>query len=217
MSILIFCCWRAYATYHLDIVIYFLLAVQAIGLFLIGWPIRQYWKQAIQSIFILSLFGWQLLVQRAIPMDSVTRVTAKAAELLLSLFDYQVIAQDSTIYHQTGSLIVVDGCSGLELTFQLTVTAIIFCLVFPLRSRIRMLLAVVIAPVIALGVNCVRIAMLTIIHASGIPGRGVLFEFVHDEWGGLLFAGVAVTIFGNFYLHWVEQQVMASQAHRESL
>jgi cyanoexosortase A len=208
--ILVFCCWRIYATFHMDTMVYALCTFQAVGLALVGWPLKRYWKQAIQPIFILSLFGWQLLVQRAIPMAPMTRITAKAVELLLSLFDYQVITQGNTIYHQTGSLVVIDGCSGLDLAIQLSVTAIIFVLVFPLKSRLRRLLAIVLAPVIALVVNCVRVALLTCIHASDMPGRDTLFELLHEHWGGLLFAGIAVALFGTLYLHWVEQQIMMS-------
>lgn len=211
LLILLFCCWRAYATYHLDTIVYALFAIQGLGLALIGWPTKYYWRLFVQPIFILSLFYWQLLVQRAIPMNPVTKTTAKAVELLLSLFDYQVLAQGNTIYHQTGRIIVVNGCSGLELAIQLTVTAIIFVLVFPLKNRINRILAILVAPIIALLVNTIRVAILTCIHASNIPGRQTAFDLIHEHWGGLLFAGLAVALFGLLYLHWVDQQVILSK------
>lgn len=207
--LLLFCSWRAYATYHLDVMVYALFSIQAIGLALVGWPFRRYWRLTFQPFLILSLFGLQLIVQRAIPMDPVTRATAKAVELLLAVFDVQVFAQGNTIQHGTGNLVVVNGCSGLELAIQLTVTAMIFVLVFPLKSRLRRISAVVVAPVIALVVNCVRVTLLTLIHASDLPGRDALFNLVHEQWGGLLFAGAAVGLFGWLYLHWVEQQIRA--------
>jgi exosortase/archaeosortase family protein len=214
--LLLFCSWRFYATYHLDIIIYALFAVQAVGLALVGWPIKLFWKRAVQPVFILSLFGWQLLLQRALPMVPVTQATAKAVELLLSMFDYQVNVQGNTIYHKTGSLIVVDGCSGLELAIQLSVTAIIFAIVFPLKNRWLRLVSVVIAPAIAIAVNCIRVAMLTCVDASSMPGRKIIFELIHQQWGGLLFAGVAVALFGSIYLYWVEQQLIEAKVNLTS-
>lgn len=208
--LLMLCSWRAYATYHLDVMVYALFSLQAVGLALVGWPIQRYWKQAFQPIMILSLFGLQLLIQRALPMAPMTRATAKAVELFMALFDYQVVAQGNIIQHGTGSVVVVNGCSGLELAIQLTVTAMIFALVFPLQNQWRRLFAVALAPIIALAVNCVRVAVLTWIHASDLPGRDGLFDLIHEQWGGLLFAGVAVCLFGWLYLHWIEEQIRAS-------
>jgi exosortase/archaeosortase family protein len=208
--ILIFCSWRAYATYHLDLMVYALFTIQAIGLALVGWPIKRYWKLGIQPLMILSLFGLQLVAMRSVPMEAVTRATARAAEFLLALFDFQVIVHDSTIHHGTGSLVVVAGCSGLPLAIQLTVTAIIFALVFPLKSMLRRITAVLLAPLIAFAVNCVRVTLLTLVHASNLPQRAALFDLIHDQWGGLLFAGIAVSLFGCLYLHWVEQQIEAT-------
>lgn len=204
---LAFCCWRSYATYHLDSTIYALFSLQGVGLALVGWPLARMWRKAVQPVLILSLFGAQLIVQRMIPMAPVTNTTAKAVELFLSLFDYQVIAQRNTIIHGKGQLVVVNACSGLELAAQLTVIAIIFILVFPLKSNLRKISAVLIAPVIALGVNCIRVALLTVIHGSGLPMREILFDLVHESWGGLAFAGVAVTLFGWLYLQWIEKEL----------
>jgi exosortase/archaeosortase family protein len=190
--------------------VYALFSLQAVGLALVGYPIRRYWKEAFQPVMILSLFGLQLLIQRAVPMAPMTQATAKAVEVFMALFDYQVVAQGNIIQHGTGSVVVVDGCSGLELAIQLTVTAVIFSLVFPLQNQWRKVLAVALAPIIALAVNCVRVAMLTSIHASDLPGKDGLFDLIHEQWGGLLFAGVAVCLFGWLYLHWIEEQIRAS-------
>jgi exosortase/archaeosortase family protein len=209
--ILLFCCWRAYATFHLDIMAYVLFPLQAIGLAFVASPDQKLWKQLRKPIAILSLFGLQVVVQRQMPMAAFTAATAKFVEFFLALFDVNVFARSSTLFHATGSVKVVDGCSGLDLAIQLAATAVIFVLVFPLKKASYRLIALAVAPVIALFVNGVRIAILTYVHSTTWPARKAIFDFLHEQWGGFVFAGIAMTAYGFVYMYLIERQLSSTR------
>ena len=75
----------------------------------------------------------------------------------------------------------------------------------PLENGLMLL----IAPVLAVLINAMRIALLACINASGLPHKQWWFEFLHDSWGGLVFAVVAMQLFVWLYVYWLARQVAA--------
>lgn len=208
--ILVFCSWRAFATFHLDIMAYLLFPLQAIGCCLLASPDRRMWEKLWKPIVILSLFAVQIFVQRALPMPIFTAGTAKFVEFLLSLFDVGVLASGSVIHHANGSVNVVDGCSGLDLAIQVSTTAVIFVLAFPLDNALSKIFSLLVAPFIALFVNAFRISLLTFVNSTQWANRDMIFAFLHDQWGALLFAGLAMSIYCMIYMRLIDRQISAS-------
>jgi len=45
-----------------------------------------------------------------------------------------------------------------------------------------------------------------------MPYKDQLFDFFHDEWGGLVFSGIATVILGQIYMMMVERQIASRNA-----
>jgi exosortase/archaeosortase family protein len=64
------------------------------------------------------------------------------------------------------------------------------------------------APLIGLLSNTVRIALLTIFSANGSGhGYGFWFDFFHKDTGSLIFSGLAVFVFGSIYMRFLEHEL----------
>ena len=101
------------------------------------------------------------------------------------------------------------ACAGLNILLQLVVVALLFAKAFPMRHRWQNGVMLSIAPVLAVLINAMRIALLAWINASGLPHKQWWFAFLHDSWGGLVFAGVAMLLFVWLYVVWLARQVAA--------
>jgi exosortase/archaeosortase family protein len=99
------------------------------------------------------------------------------------------------------------SCSGAGLLAQLAVIAIVFVMAYPIRSTKSKVVFLVIAPLIGYLVNACRIILLAVILGSSLPHRQQLFDFMHEEWGGLVFSGIATVILGQIYMSMVNRQL----------
>ena len=99
------------------------------------------------------------------------------------------------------------ACSGAGLIAQLAVVAIVFVMAYPIRSTKSKVILLVIAPLIGYLVNACRIILLAVIVGSSLPHRQQLFDFMHEEWGGLVFSGIATVILGQIYMFMVNRQL----------
>ena len=91
---------------------------------------------------------------------------------------------------------------------QVICISIIFLLAFRLHSPISRFLILLIAPLIGLLSNTIRIALLTIFSANGSGhGYGFWFDFFHKQTGSLIFSGLAVFIFGSVYMRFLEHEL----------
>jgi exosortase/archaeosortase family protein len=90
---------------------------------------------------------------------------------------------------------------GIEHPVAAGGVALLFAKAFPMRRRWHNGLRLLIAPVLAALINALRIALLAWINASGLPHRQWWFEFLHDSWGGLVLAGVAMQLLVWLYVN----------------
>ena len=104
------------------------------------------------------------------------------------------------LYLPGGGVKVAGAGAGLNILLQLMVVALLFAKAFPMRRRWKNGLMLLIAPVLAVLINTMRIVLLAWINASGLPQKQWWVEFLHDFWGGLVFAGVAMQLFAQGFL-----------------
>jgi exosortase/archaeosortase family protein len=97
----------------------------------------------------------------------------------------------------------------LNILLQLVVVALLFAKAFPMRRRWQNGLMLLLAPLLAVLINAIRIALLAWINASSLTHKQWWFDFLHDSWGGLVFAGMAMQLFVWIYVYWLARQVAA--------
>lgn len=87
--------------------------------------------------------------------------------------------------------------------------AVIFALAFPMRHRWQNGLMFLVAPLLGMVVNGMRITILAMVVTSSLANKQWWFEFFHDHWGALLFSGLGMQLFVWLYLYWMARQVAA--------
>jgi len=116
-------------------------------------------------------------------------ITADGVAMLLPLFGVPVFATGTLLELRTGSLQVVDACSGFSTLYATVAVAVLtayFC-----TARRRKILILLIAAPLAIGVNIVRVLVLAmLVHWTGLD---VLDTAAH-ELSGLLTFVVAIPI-----------------------
>jgi exosortase/archaeosortase family protein len=106
-------------------------------------------------------------------------------------------------------VIVGGSCAGLNILLQLLLVAVIFAMAFPMRHRWQNSLMIVLAPLIGMVANGMRISLLALFTTSSLPNKQWWFDFFHDHWGALLFSGLGMQLFVWLYLYWMARQVAA--------
>ncbi|GAB4475883.1 MAG: hypothetical protein OHK0037_37330 [Elainellaceae cyanobacterium] len=137
------------------------------------------------------------------PLFDPTLWTAKLSTALLWYGGFEVVRDGVNIHLPTGSVEVYPGCSGIEGITYLLSLAGLFVVMFPL-SWLRRGLAILLAVLIAFGVNGVRVSLMAYLVASSRPEA---FEYWHEGTGSLIFSMIAVLIFGGacwLLLRWQE-------------
>lgn len=196
--------WRSVAVVvDYDPTVFVLPLLQGLGLALLARPIRQLWSLR-APLLVLALFGLDLVLRNAIPEYGLSVLTGFASQWILLVFGIQSSQEGAVLIVGEEAVRIAGQCTGADLMAQLTVIAIVFVLAFPLGRTLWQLLYVAIAPVIAFFVNASRIALLAVINGSGLPHKRAVFDFIHDGWGGLIFAGIAVLVIGQIYLAMID-------------
>jgi len=160
-----------------------------------------------QPLVVLSLFPLQDLAMRLLPDYMLSVITAKMSQGFLLVFGFNAISSGRFVLMGGRGVEILGECNSVDLIAQLTAIAIVFALAFPIRSRGLRLSFIALAPLIAVIVNAGRIAILAALVSSELDYGYDLFTFLHDEWGSLIFAGIATVIIGQIYMALIDREL----------
>ena len=206
LTLLIYATWRSIVVLDLDSMVYVLPIIQGLGLALMARPVRKLLSFG-QPLFVLSLFSLQFLAFKLLPEYWLSITTGKLGHIFLLMFDVKSESVGRILSTGGSGVSIQPACSGSGMIAQLTVIAIVFLMAFPIKSISSRVIFLVSAPVIGYLVNVWRIAILAVISGSSLSQKQQLFDFMHDEWGGLVFSGIATLIVGQIYMTMVDRQL----------
>lgn len=203
--------WRSAQVFHPEPVIHLLALPQALGLALLLVPLRQL-SQFAAPIVVLGMLVVDLSLPELIPLKALSRLTAQASGWMLNLTGFDAVVAGQQIWLPGGAVNVDNACAGREAITQLICVATIFLLAFPLRHKGGRLAMLVLAPVLAILINSVRIALLAWINASTLAEKNYWFKFMHEDDGSLIFGAISVSIFAWTYLALLDRQLKKQEA-----
>lgn len=194
--------WRQERVIQPQSVMLVLPLVQCVGLLLLLTPARA-WRLRLQPLLVLVLLPLQDLVQRGVPEEVLSRLTARLCQLLFLSFGVDAAVAGNELLLAGGGVAVSGPCSGAAMLSQLLMVGGIFVLVFPLvRGRWWLpsaLGVMAVAPLFALVANTLRIALLALLVSSNWTPRQWWFDFFHQGEGGMVFSLLAVLLFAPAY------------------
>ncbi|MFI0403801.1 MAG: archaeosortase/exosortase family protein [Cyanobium sp.] len=179
-----------------------------LGLVLLAAP----WNQGqifLRSLLVLGFLPVMRWLGWVTPLEPLSVATAWITHQFLWFSGFPSKLAGIFINLPTAGVKVSDACAGLNMLLQLFVVAVIFAMAFPMRHRWQNGLMLVIAPLIALLTNAGRIMALALINDSTLANKKWWFDFFHEQWGGLVFAGIAMQLFVWLYVYWLARQVAA--------
>lgn len=206
--------WRSSQVFHPEPVIHLLALPQALGLALLLVPVRQLLRYA-APLIVLAMLVVDLILPELIPLKALSRLTALVSGGMLNLTGFDAIIAGQQIWLPGGGVNVDNACAGRETITQLICVAVIFLLAFPLKQqgwRITMLL---LAPVLAILINGMRIALLAWINSSDLAEKADWFKFMHEDDGSLIFGAISVSIFAVCYLKLLDRQLAQKEARHD--
>lgn len=177
-----------------------------LGLVLLAAPWNQ-WQMFLRPLVVLGFLPVMRWVGWVTPLHPLSTVTAWITHQFLWFSGFPSKLSGIFIYLPTSGVKVSDACAGLNMLLQLFVVAVIFAMAFPMRHHWQNGLMLVIAPLIALLCNAGRIMALALINDSTLANRKWWFDFFHEQWGGLVFSGIAMQLFVWLYVYWLARQV----------
>ena len=206
LTLLAYATLRSVMVLDLDSMAYVLPVIQGLGLGLMARPVRQLLIFR-EPFIILSLFPLQFLAFKLLPEYWLSVITAKIGQIFLLLFGVESTSVGRILSIGGSGVSIQPACSGAGLIAQQAVVAVVFIMAYPIKSTKSKLVFLVIAPLIGYLVNSCRIILLAVIMGSSLPQKQQLFDFMHDEWGGLVFSGIATVILGQIYMSMVNRQL----------
>ena len=163
----------------------------------------------LKSFSVLALLPVVRAVESLTPLGHLSVVTAWSTKQMLSLCGYSAMQFGTLVKLKGGGVIVGGPCAGLGILLQLLLVAVIFSMAFPMRHRWQNGLMIVVAPLLGIVVNGMRITLLALFITSSLPNRQWWFDFFHDHWGSLVFSGLGMQLFVWLYVYWMARQVAA--------
>ena len=161
------------------------------------------------SLSVLALLPVVSAVGSLTPLGPLSVATAWLTQRMLTLSGFTAGQLGNSVFLNSGGVTVSGACAGLSILLQLLLVAVIFAMAFPMRRRWQNGLMIVVAPLIGMGVNGMRIMLLALIITSSLPSRKWWFDFFHEHWGGLIFSGLGMQLFVWLYVYWMARQVAA--------
>ena len=166
-------------------------------------------RQFLPSLSVLALLPVIRAVGSLTPLGPLSVATAWLTQQMLTVSGYTSEQFANSVQLKGGGVTVNGACAGLNILLQLMLVAVIFALAFPMRHRWQNGLMLVVAPLIGVVVNGLRITLLALFVTSSLPNKQWWFEFFHDHWGALLFSGLGMQLFVWLYVYWMARQVAA--------
>lgn len=206
LTLLGYATWRSVIVLDLDSMAYVLPVIQGLGLALMARPVRQLLSFR-EPLIVLSLFPLHFLAFKLLPEYWLSAATGKIGQIILLLFSVESTSAGRLFSIGASGVSIQPACSGAGLIAQTAVIAIVFIMAYPIKSTSSKAIFLMIAPLIGYLVNAFRIVLLAVIVGSSLPQKQQLFEFMHEEWGGLVFSGIASVILGQIYMSMVNRQL----------
>ncbi len=157
----------------------------------------QYWRELL-IMGILSSPGEHMgRFISFIPNQLLSPLDAKFSAYLLWYLSFDAVSEGNKVLLPTGAIEVLPVCSSYGMVFFLWQCTIILTLTFNLSRRegIRLFC---IAPIIAIIVNAMRLALLTFLAAED---NRAAFNYWHNSSGGDIFGAIAILVLvGVYYL-----------------
>ena len=169
-----------------------LLGIVGIGLMASGFRgLRQYWRE----LLIFGLLAAYPILEGILQLINLPQLTAKSGMFMLWYSGFTVQRQGLFLLLPTGRVEVYGACSGVQSILQMVSVAVLFLLMFPIKSNVQKVLCLVVAILIGFFVNSARVALLAVLVAFSQKGT---FDYWHGGSGSLIFSVISVAIFGLF-------------------
>jgi len=208
--IILYSLYRTATIFNSDSFLYFLVPVVGFGLTIMVYPFKEVMKLR-DSLFILCLLPLFVVIQILVATyvtDDLSQLTAKFVVFWLAVLGISPIQLlGDTVLTSGGAVQVMHECNGFEMIMQMVITATIFLVAFPLRSRLGKALIISVSPLIGFTVNSVRISLLAVFTSLNSQTGRTLFDFFHEQAGSLIFSGIAVFFLGYIYLAVLEREL----------
>lgn len=153
--------------------------------------LHQYWRE----LLVFGLLTLNPLLKFLLELINLPKLTAQAATFMLWYSGFDVHREALSLLLPTGRVDVYGPCSGIHNMLQMLSIAVLFVMMFPLRSLMQRLLCVAIAVFIGFIVNAARVALMAVLVAYSQKSA---FEYWHVGNGSLVFSAIAVGLFGGF-------------------
>lgn len=202
---------RTAVVVSVDNMLFLLAPLAGLALTLLCLPLTQF-NRFRDSLFCLALLPAFRIVGLLLPEAPLSLFSARIVGFWLSILGMDVVVNGRQVALPGGAVAVGNSCNGYEIISQLICISVVFLLAFPVRSRLSRVLLITAAPVIALLSNTIRIALLAIFTSLGPTTGKSLFHFFHDDAGSLIFAGIAVFVYGALYMNLLERELQPLQA-----
>lgn len=205
-ALILWVLWRSYLIFSLEAGASFLPLVVGIGLTLMAAPPRGF-HLFLPSLFILALLPVMRALLAVLPLQNLVKVNAQLVQILLIIGGIPVRQSADTVTIPGGSIQILEACTGMGTLLQLLLVVIIFAIAFPMRFRWQNLLMALVATAFGLLLNGIRLVLLILIVANGGANKQWWFELFHTGWPSLLFPAIAMILFLQVYIMWMERQV----------
>ena len=200
--------WRGQRIVGYEYISSLLPLLAGVGLVLLAVPVSKL-RPFLPALSLLALLPVLRAVESLMPLGTLSVATAWLTQQMLTLSGYAAEQMGNSIRMKGGGIIVSGACAGLNILLQLLVVAVIFALAFPMRHRWQNGLMYLMAPLLGIVVNGMRITLLAMVITSSLPNKRWWFEFFHDHWGAMLFSGLGMQMFVWLYVYWMARQVAA--------
>lgn len=191
---------------HWDGIIFILPLIAGLGLALLCNPITHIGRFR-DSLLCLAMLPAYNFILKILPEYPLSVMTAHLAGFWLGILGFDNSVSGRSVMLPTGGVEVLPACNGVDTIAQVICIAIIFQLAFPLRSRLSKMIIFIMAPLIGIASNTIRIAILALCVANG-SGKGTgLFKFFHDDFGSLTFSGLAVFALGILFMKLLDREL----------
>jgi cyanoexosortase A len=191
-----------------DFISSFLPLLAGMGLVLLAAPPSKL-RSFLPSLAVLALLPVMRAVDWLTPTGPLSVAAAWLTQQTLTLGGYTAMRVGNIVKLPGGGVNVGGACAGLSILLQLLLVAVIFAMAFPMRHRWQNGLMFLLAPLLGMVVNAMRISLLALIITSSLPHKHWWFDFFHEHWGSMVFSGLGMQLFVWLYVYWMARQVAA--------
>ena len=161
----------------------------------------------LRNIFLLSLLLPFRRVFFKLSINCLRPLTKYLTWFVLFIIGKDPIPYNTSLFVDDVEIRILSGCAGADNLYFVLSTLVIYMFIFRLRYKFNRIIIIIASLLVSIIINIFRNSVIALVVSSNKPYKDIVYNFLHDSYGSLIFSCISVTLISLIYFKLLNREV----------